>query len=173
MIDYPERVLIVLHQDGTLAGAHVERRQIIDDGAGTVLFERQLPAEPLDAATLAAILPDQGALLAQAATLTTALAAAEAQIVSLQDQLAAAGATAPQPGAPLECNAAQIRMALNQLGLRAAVEAAVAAGPADLQDLWQYSPRFVESDVRIAAMASAVGVDAAGLHDLFALAVTL
>jgi hypothetical protein len=75
---------------------------------------------------------------------------------------------------PLSCDPAQIRMALNQLNLRASVENAIAVSTdQDLKDLWDHAPRFVETDPHIIAMAASVGVDAAGLHALFALAVTL
>jgi hypothetical protein len=80
----------------------------------------------------------------------------------------------PDPAPILSCNAAQIRMALTRLNLRASVENAVTASvDQNLKDLWQYSPHFSENDPRIMAMASSVGVDADGLHSLFQLAVTL
>ena len=66
---YVERVLIVLNADGTLKGAHQELLEVYAD-AGTVVASRQLPAAPLDAATLATALPSQSALLSQVAALT-------------------------------------------------------------------------------------------------------
>jgi len=70
---YPERILIVLNPDGTMKGAHQEAIETIADGAD-VLSVKQTAAAPLDAATLAAVLPDQGSLLSQVQTLTDALA---------------------------------------------------------------------------------------------------
>lgn len=70
---YAERILIVLNPDGTMKGAHQEAIETIADGAD-VLSVKQTAAAPLDAATLAAVLPDQGSLLSQVQTLTDALA---------------------------------------------------------------------------------------------------
>lgn len=66
---YPERVLIVLNADGSLKGAHQETLEQVIDGAD-VLSAKMLPAAPLDAATLASVLPSQGALAAQVQALT-------------------------------------------------------------------------------------------------------
>jgi hypothetical protein len=75
---------------------------------------------------------------------------------------------------PLSCNAAQIRLALNKAKLRLSVDGAVlSSSDQDLKDKWQYSPVFKEDDPSIIAMATAIGVDSAGLHNLFQLAVTL
>lgn len=71
---YTERVLLVLNSDGTLKGAHSEAMETIRDG-DVVLAARMLPAEPLDAATLATVLPDQAALYAQVQSLMDQLEA--------------------------------------------------------------------------------------------------
>ena len=53
----------------------------------------------------------------------------------------------------------QIRMALSQLGLRAEVEAAVAAGDQDIKDWWNYSLTFERNHPEVAAMAAALHVN--------------
>lgn len=97
-----ERVLVVLNPDGSLAGAHQESLREIKDG-DTVIAAQQQPAVPLDAATLAGLLPNQAALMAQVQGLTDQLAAVSAdrdakasQVAQLQAQIAALTA-APQP----------------------------------------------------------------------------
>lgn len=61
---FVERVLIVMNPEGTLKGAHQESlTRFVEDGE--ILMERQEGAKSLDAATLASILPDQSALLAE------------------------------------------------------------------------------------------------------------
>ncbi len=67
----------------------------------------------------------------------------------------------------------QIRKALNALGLRAAVEAAVAAGPQDLKDGWEFATEVRRDDQLVVAMGAALGKSAKELDDLFALAATL
>lgn len=70
---YPKRILVVLNPDGTMKGAHQEAIETIADGAD-VWSVKQIAAAPLDAATLAAVLPDRGSLLSQVQALTDALA---------------------------------------------------------------------------------------------------
>lgn len=64
----------------------------------------------------------------------------------------------------------QIRLALNQLGLRAQVEAAIAAGSQNLKDEWQFTSAFERSNPEIIALGEALGAD---LDQLFILAATL
>ena len=70
-VTYPERVLIVLEPDGTMRGAHVERITVISED-GNVLQTQQEPPEPVNATTLAGILPSQGTLISQVEALTNA-----------------------------------------------------------------------------------------------------
>jgi hypothetical protein len=72
-VSYVERVLIVLNPDGTLKGAHQETlNEVRKDGA--VIATQYLPAAPLDAEALKAILPDRAAAIAQAANLQDVVA---------------------------------------------------------------------------------------------------
>ena len=66
---YIERILIVLHADGAIKGAHQESLTTIKDG-DTVLASVQEPATALTAEALAQALPTQGAILAQLAAVT-------------------------------------------------------------------------------------------------------
>lgn len=67
----------------------------------------------------------------------------------------------------------QIRKALNQMGLRAAVESAVASGPQDIKDGWEFASKFVENDPFVVLLGNALGVTSAELHQIFELAKTL
>lgn len=74
---------------------------------------------------------------------------------------------------PATCTPRQIRLALNQLGLRDQVEQAVAAADQTVRDTWQYSQIIVRTDPLIASMAAGLNVDSATIDQLFALAATL
>lgn len=67
----------------------------------------------------------------------------------------------------------QIRKALNQMGLRAAVESAVASGSQDIKDGWEFASKFVENDPFVVLLGNALGVTSAELHQIFELAKTL
>lgn len=54
-------------------------------------------------------------------------------------------------------SARQIRLALSQVGLRAAVESAVAGGDQDLKDWWGFSQEFERNHAQVANMQGAVG----------------
>lgn len=58
-------------------------------------------------------------------------------------------------------SARQIRLALNQAGLRDAVEAAVAAGDRDLRDWWEYSIDVHRDHPMVEGMIQALGITAA------------
>jgi len=73
----------------------------------------------------------------------------------------------------LACTPWQIRKALNQTGLRAAVEAAVKASSVEIQDGWEFATFFRRDDALVEAMGAALGKSAADMDGLFALAVTL
>lgn len=65
----------------------------------------------------------------------------------------------------------QIRKALNVMGLRAAVEAAVAgSGDIELQDGWQYAVAFESDHALIASMGAALGKSPEEMLALFRLA---
>lgn len=67
----------------------------------------------------------------------------------------------------------QIRQALTRAGLRAAVEAAVAAGDQDLKDWWEFSTAFERLNPQVTAMAAALGFSVSDLDQLWALGATL
>lgn len=67
----------------------------------------------------------------------------------------------------------QIRKALNATGLRTAVEAAVAAGPQDMKDGWEFASEVRRDDPLVAAMGAALGKSPEELDDLFLLATAL
>lgn len=75
---------------------------------------------------------------------------------------------------PIRVSPWQVRKALNQLGLRDAVESAVAASDDyGLKDAWQYAQEFVEDDPLVIKLCAAIGKTDAQRHALFALAETL
>ncbi len=67
----------------------------------------------------------------------------------------------------------QIRKALNQLGLRDAVEAAVAAADQTTKDAWQYSTIFFRDNPLSIAIGYALGKTDEELDEVFLLAATL
>ena len=77
----------------------------------------------------------------------------------------------PPPIAPISPR--QIRQALTRAGLRASVEAAVAAGDQDLKDWYEFSTAFERLNPQVVAMGEALSVSPASLDDLWALGATL
>ena len=90
---------------------------------------------------------------------------------------AAGGVATPYvapPAPPLSCDSWQIRAALTQLNLRTEVEAAVTASTSQsVKDAWGFQQVFLETDVMLVAVATALGQTPAQIHALFQLAVTL
>jgi len=64
----------------------------------------------------------------------------------------------------------QMRRALNQLGLRAMVEAAVAEGDQNVKDGWEFALEIRRDNPLLAAMAGSLGMEEADLDNLFRLA---
>jgi hypothetical protein len=79
----------------------------------------------------------------------------------------------PSPPPIPDVTAVQIRLELNRVGLRAQVEAAVAAGSQDLKDKWQFGNIFSSTDSDIQAMATALGLNQTELDVLFTNAANL
>lgn len=77
----------------------------------------------------------------------------------------------PPPIAPISPR--QIRQALTHTGLRASVEAAVAAGDQDLKDWYEFSTTFERLNPQVVAMGEALSVSPSSLDDLWALGATL
>jgi hypothetical protein len=68
----------------------------------------------------------------------------------------------------------KIRKALNALGLREAVETAVAqTSELAIKDGWQFATEFRSDDPFVLALGQAIGQDAAQIRELFELAQTL
>lgn len=74
---------------------------------------------------------------------------------------------------PKSASPRQIRQALTRAGLRAGVEAAVAAGDQDIKDWWEFATEFQRGNTHVAAMATALGVTSRQLDDLWTLAASL
>lgn len=67
----------------------------------------------------------------------------------------------------------QIRQALTRAGLRAQVEAAVAAGDQDLKDWWEFATSVERQNEHVIAMGTALGQTTEQLDQLFQLAASL
>jgi len=67
----------------------------------------------------------------------------------------------------------QIRQALTIVGLRASVEAAVAASDQDTKDWWEFATVFERNHVKVVAMIAALGVSEQQADDLWLLAASL
>lgn len=72
-----------------------------------------------------------------------------------------------------KCSPRQLRQALTRVGLRTAVEAAVASGEQDLKDWWEFATEFERGNEHVIAMAAALEVSDKDLDDLFKLAASL
>ncbi len=77
------------------------------------------------------------------------------------------------PAPPISVTPYQIREALNMLGLRAAVESAVAAGSQSLKDKWQFAQEFKRDNATVIELGTALGKTDAEMDALFQLAETL
>lgn len=165
---YVERVLIVLSPDGSLKGAHQESLRTIADG-DSVISAQMLPAAPLDAATLATILPGTTALLAQVEALTNDLAA----MTAARD--AALAAVPPTPaadtidGVPQVVTNYQARAALIGVGLFEQVDSAVKAqGPATAAyQAWEYANQVYRTSDLIVGLGQALGLTSEQIDALF------
>jgi hypothetical protein len=78
----------------------------------------------------------------------------------------------PDPADPViipipPCSPRQIRQALTAVGLRASVEAAVAAGDQDLKDWWEFSTTIERNHPQVVAMGAALGQTPEALDALF------
>lgn len=99
-------------------------------------------------------------------------------VVGTGDIVEADTITWPEPPAPpvhvpQSVSPRQIRQALTRAGLRASVEAAVAAGDQDTQDWYNFSNPFERSNPVVSAMGASLGVSDAQLDNLWILADTL
>lgn len=107
-------------------------------------------------------------------TAEAALTAVQAELATAQARIADLEAQAAIPTPVVnEVSARQIRIALNQTGLREQVEAAVAAGGQDIKDWWNYANTFERAHPQVIAMATALGVNDEAMDQLWAIAATL
>lgn len=83
------------------------------------------------------------------------------------------GEDLPVEPVPAVVTPRQIRLALNQIGLRQTVEQAVAAGSQDLKDWWEYALDIERNNALVVGMAQQLGITEQQLDDLFKLAATL
>lgn len=77
------------------------------------------------------------------------------------------------PPIPQSVSPRQIRQALTRAGLRASVEAAVAAGDQDTKDWYEFATAFERSNPVVAELGAALNVSDAQLDDLWILAASL
>lgn len=84
-----------------------------------------------------------------------------------------AEAADPIPTPVISVSPWQMRKALNQLGLRAAVEAAVAAADQDTKDGWEFATQFVRTDPTVVAIGVALSKTETEIDAIFELATTL
>lgn len=73
---------------------------------------------------------------------------------------------------PNAVTARQARKALNQLGLRVAVESWIEGQPQDIQDEWYYADPILRSNGAISAGATALSITEEELDQIFVLAAT-
>lgn len=72
------------------------------------------------------------------------------------------------------CTPWQLRKVLNQVGLRAEVESAVAAsGDLALKDGWEYATEFRSDDAFVLSMGQSLGLTSQQVDELFVLAAAL
>lgn len=155
----------------------VKRRAVVTNDGEVVSTNDHYQLYAADDTEVVAILQDHSAKAIADAMLNisaksvaeSALAAAQSRIAELESQLAS---QVPAP-ATNEVSARQIRQALNQAGLRAQVETAVAAGDQNTKDWWDYANTFDRNHTKVVAMGEALGVSNASLDDLWALAASL
>lgn len=79
----------------------------------------------------------------------------------------------PAPVPEIAVTPRQFRLALNQLNLRAEVDAAVAAADQNTKDTWEYSTEVQRNNPMVAAMAAAMSKTDEEIDAVFALAATL
>lgn len=83
------------------------------------------------------------------------------------------GDPTPPPQSKLVASARQVRLALNQLGLRQAIENYVASQGIEVKDSWEFSTEFEEDHPLIKAGQPVLGITDEQVRAIFDLAVTL
>jgi len=96
------------------------------------------------------------------------------QITDEESQSLADAALALTPPAPIPAiSPRQIRQALTRVGLREAVETAVADGDQDLKDWWEFSTSYERLNPQVVSMGQALGQTDEQLNALWVLGTTL
>lgn len=80
---------------------------------------------------------------------------------------------AAMPRRVIQVNAWQLRRALNQVGLRDSVEAAISGANQDMKDGYLHSPTFSSDEPMTLGMGAALGQDEDAMYALFELAESL
>lgn len=86
------------------------------------------------------------------------------------DELVAQAEAARIAAIPYAVSPRQIRQALTRAGLRAGVEAAVAASDQDTKDWYEFATEFLRSHPEVQALGAVLGVTPRQLDDLWTLA---
>jgi hypothetical protein len=115
-------------------------------------------------------LPEHADIRAEFFDIKDQIAAIDAQREADAAAEAARIAALPPP-VPFSVTPWQIRRALNQLGLRSTVEAAVAANQ-EAKDAWEYALEIRRDNELLTGMAEALSMSSEQLDDLFKLAAT-
>lgn len=183
---YTERVLIVLNADGSLRGAsQYQLTTLTDDATGAVLMQQQEDAKPVDAATLASVLPAQAGLTAQVSAMTDAATASAALRASIATALGLAGtasdsdiaagvvaavaakaqpAAAPAAAQVPSCALWQLEAALTPAQWQAAQAAVTALGNQTVTAFFQHGTNVIPANsTTLAQLAVAIGIDPATL----------
>ena len=77
------------------------------------------------------------------------------------------------PPVPASASPLQIRKALRQMGLKAAIDTFIAGQSEEVQEAWEYAVQIDRDNALIAAAAAELNKTPADIDDLFRLAVTL
>lgn len=91
------------------------------------------------------------------------------QVPLTQSELDEIASRPPEPIPAASCTPWQIRKALNNMGLRADVESAIAASPDQaLKDGWEYASEFRSDDAFVLSMGQSLGLTAEQTHQMIA-----
>lgn len=174
--DYLYEILVRGRPDGSFA-AHQITATIVAEGV-----ERAGSPAPLDLAQVAVVLgaafPDVAAKAARIGELETQAAGHAAQVDAFNTQIATLDAEIdalrnPPTDPVLSCTDLQFRLALNQIGLREAVEAYVATASQDVRDWWERATTIHANNPMLIATATALGKTQADIDAAIKLGLTL
>ncbi len=131
-VTVPYEILIRFGSDGSLKGAHQQRRRIVQLD-GEILKDQELPAEPIDVAGMGAVLGEASAI---AITSAAALLLERDRLAAERDDLSAMVAAAAAARDAAESAAAKAAEDRDKLEAElAATEAALATARGEIQAL--------------------------------------